>query len=294
MSNETDRLVSDAYNELANERTPEALNQEVLRLAAKAGRTRYSIARAWMRPVAWAATIGLSLVVVLELANTPGSDMAPLPQSAPLDPAVTPPQASAPFRDTMEKEVTLEPEDSEQRQDALAKRSRPYSPEAQQAEKAMMSDDTPVVSEDTARNEIAAQSTGLQNALEADDLDDLQDSMERARQQASQRTLTVTDAGQAEEPVAEESIDVAAAPRAKFASEQPATAARRAEAFTAGSSSLRAESEHLCPAEVRLSAEKWLECIQELEASLPLELVDREYESLRKGYPEFEHPAMDR
>ena len=56
----------------------------------------------------------------------------------------------------------------------------------------------------------------------------------------------------------------------------------------------RTEAEFLCPAEVRLTAEKWLQCIMELEETSPRELVDREYEEYRKSYPEFEHPAPDR
>ena len=76
MSNEQngpgiDPLVSDTYKELADETTPEALNREVLRRAARETRTRYAIARAWTRPMAWAATIGLSLVLVLQLADVP-------------------------------------------------------------------------------------------------------------------------------------------------------------------------------------------------------------------------------
>ena len=58
MSNERnhrseDRL-ADTYRALAKERAPDSLNEKVLRLAAGA-RTRYSRARTWMRPAAWAA-----------------------------------------------------------------------------------------------------------------------------------------------------------------------------------------------------------------------------------------------
>lgn len=66
-----DPLVSGIYKELAGERAPDHLDKQVLRMAAREGRTRYSLARAWTRPVAWAATIGLSLAVVLELSRLP-------------------------------------------------------------------------------------------------------------------------------------------------------------------------------------------------------------------------------
>jgi len=75
MSNEPENRVGDAhvsetYRTLARERVPEHLNARVLGSAAGKG-TRYARARAWMRPAAWAATIGLSLAFVLELSQLP-------------------------------------------------------------------------------------------------------------------------------------------------------------------------------------------------------------------------------
>ncbi len=66
-----DSRVADAYRSIADERAPEHLNERVMRMAAKANRTRYAAARAWMRPAAWAVTIGLSLAIVLELTQLP-------------------------------------------------------------------------------------------------------------------------------------------------------------------------------------------------------------------------------
>ncbi len=258
MSNETDRLVSDTYNELADEKTPEALNREVLRLAAKEGRTRYSIARGWMRPVAWAATIGLSLVVVLELAILPGTDMSPSPQSVPVD-AATQADAAEPQADRIKEEIVLESEAGEERKDSFAKRSRPYSPEEQRAEKVSIQGEPPVAS-------------GI------------------ARQRVSQTPLLSTDAEPAAEPMAGESVDEDA-----LQDVAPArSVALSVESFASGAASLSAESDYLCPPEARLSAEKWLQCIEELEADSPPERVEREYEEFRKRYPDFEHPAADK
>jgi len=61
--------VSEAYRRLATEETPADLDERVLAMAAREARTRYGLARAWMRPVAWAATIGLSLAFVLEMSQ---------------------------------------------------------------------------------------------------------------------------------------------------------------------------------------------------------------------------------
>ena len=77
MTNEQDRegrdeLVSATYRELDAPRTPDHLNQTILRMAAdkSTGKGSFLFA-AWMKPVAWAATIGLSLAIVLELSDVP-------------------------------------------------------------------------------------------------------------------------------------------------------------------------------------------------------------------------------
>ena len=74
--------VSDTYRDLASESTPAGLDQRILAMAAHETRSRYGLARAWIRPLAWAATIALSLGIVLELtwlAETPVSEVAPAP-----------------------------------------------------------------------------------------------------------------------------------------------------------------------------------------------------------------------
>ncbi len=59
--------VTRAYRDLATETTPAKLDDKILDMAAREARPRYGVARAWIRPVAWAATIGLSLIIVLEV-----------------------------------------------------------------------------------------------------------------------------------------------------------------------------------------------------------------------------------
>ena len=71
---ETDVLVSQAYRDLADERTPERLDRTILRAAAKEARPRYSRFIAWTRPMAWAATVMLSVALVLELTDTPSPE----------------------------------------------------------------------------------------------------------------------------------------------------------------------------------------------------------------------------
>jgi len=68
-ANDSDPRVSDVYRELATEKSPPELDATVLKMAAGDVRTRYGLARGWLRPVAWAATIGLSLAFVLEISQ---------------------------------------------------------------------------------------------------------------------------------------------------------------------------------------------------------------------------------
>lgn len=81
-TDQDNQRVSDAYRELAHESTPAGLDKHILAMAAHETRSRYGLARAWIRPLAWAATIALSLGIVLELtwlADAPVNDVAPAP-----------------------------------------------------------------------------------------------------------------------------------------------------------------------------------------------------------------------
>lgn len=79
MTREHDDIgLSETYRELATEKAPPELNRKVLATAARGGSTRYGLARAWIRPVAWAATIMLSVAVVLEV--TRQEDVTALPE----------------------------------------------------------------------------------------------------------------------------------------------------------------------------------------------------------------------
>ena len=68
-SNHNDPRVSEAYQGLATETTSPELDHKILAMAATKPRPRYGLARVWIRPVAWAATIGLSLAIVLEISQ---------------------------------------------------------------------------------------------------------------------------------------------------------------------------------------------------------------------------------
>lgn len=106
-----------AYRDLATESTPRELDDRVLRMAARGTRSRYGIARTWMRPVAWAATIGLCLAIVLEVMQVippapesgPAADSAAAPEQIPADevPERLEPE-SAKRQDTAEMTETID------------------------------------------------------------------------------------------------------------------------------------------------------------------------------------------
>ena len=73
-----DPRVSDVYREMATERTPEHLDQAVLREAASAARPRYWRLRLWTRPAAWAAIVLLSATLLLQVSQVqPPQDTVP-------------------------------------------------------------------------------------------------------------------------------------------------------------------------------------------------------------------------
>ncbi|MBT8099873.1 MAG: hypothetical protein KJO82_08990 [Gammaproteobacteria bacterium] len=84
MSNErtTDDDVSRTYRDIANERTPERLNDAILQQAAKAARPSYARSIRWTRPLAWAATITLCLALTLQFTRLPTPDSVVLPTPA--------------------------------------------------------------------------------------------------------------------------------------------------------------------------------------------------------------------
>ncbi len=98
----SNRELTQAYRDLAKETTPADLDDRILQMAARGTRSRYGIARAWVRPVAWAATIGLSLAIVLEVMQVipPASEPQPAtPDAAALE---RPEQTSAEREDAAE------------------------------------------------------------------------------------------------------------------------------------------------------------------------------------------------
>ncbi len=69
------------YLETSDERAPERLNRQVLRAATREAQASGSRIAGWTRPLAWAAMIGLTLGLLLDIAELP----QPAPGDVPLD-----------------------------------------------------------------------------------------------------------------------------------------------------------------------------------------------------------------
>lgn len=89
MSNErnthrdVDAAIAETYSEIADETTPEYLNKNILALAKAASKPpKASRMAVWMKPAAWAATLGLSLAIVLQVSQSPVSPAVPEISSA--------------------------------------------------------------------------------------------------------------------------------------------------------------------------------------------------------------------
>ena len=286
MSNEqngpgTDPLVSETYRALADEKTPEALNREVLRMAAKKGRTRFAIARAWTRPLAWAATIALSLTLVLQLTDTPQPASVPVGRPADQNAAETgaavregigvrdTPASLPASADRLEPGRDAAPEPS-----SVLKRSR--TDMQQQSAKVEVVNDSaaPIIEETTGAKDDTG--TGLASqALAPTDVREYAEETAREELVAEQDTGSdaVSRSRQMERRLVERPAAGVAAMTSMAVTDDAAT------------------DEFLCPPRMRESAEKWLECITSIEEEAPAELVEREYEALRTSYPEFERPA---
>jgi hypothetical protein len=88
MTTEKDnQRVSDAYREIASEATRPEIDERILKLAGSGLRSRYGLARAWVRPLAWAATIALSVALVLELTQQVDVPSAGVQQDVQAEPA---------------------------------------------------------------------------------------------------------------------------------------------------------------------------------------------------------------
>ncbi len=104
----SDPVVSDLYRETATDRAPASLNEAVLRNAAAHADKGYAHSMLWMRPLAYAATVVLSLAIVFQVVLPPkmDGDVAVESMSPPADAAEM--DSNADFVDAPAAQVTNE------------------------------------------------------------------------------------------------------------------------------------------------------------------------------------------
>ncbi|MBT8090825.1 MAG: hypothetical protein KJO01_11520 [Gammaproteobacteria bacterium] len=260
MSNErknrdSDRLVADTYRVVAQERVPEHLNKRMLRMAAREGRTPYSRARAWMRPAAWAATVGLSLAIVLELTRLP-----------PIEPDTV--SIAVPAQELADKNDDVAGQTTSAADSADRVSMDTFAPK-----------DMAVVSRAESRARAQSGPNQVPVAPQAD-VDGAPD------ESAAARGVRADEDVPASSVIAER--DTGERPsNGRRSAESLMAAPVSAAAPSAVAEQKAPESGVACRAELRESAESWIGCIRQLRDSGREELADREYEEFQRIFPNF-------
>ena len=261
---EEDRLVAEAYRELARERAPDRLNEKVLRLAAQAGRSRYGLARTWMRPAAWVATIGLSLAIVLELTR--------LPQIEPELAGVSSSDewAMAGARDNDEAAAVEQQNDAPAAEVDNSEAKRQFAPK----DMAVLRE-----AENRARLQAGPDQAGQAGAV-AKRLDVDVD--------VAVAVAVEDDIASADEVLVDEVLvdENRAAPSVEAFSASRSRAAKVEKSALAGRLS--------CPAEARETAEAWYACIKALRNEGAADVADTEYKEFERKFPDFVDLDADR
>ena len=266
-----DRLVADTYKALAQERVPHHLNKRMLRMAAREGRTPYSRARAWMRPAAWAATVGLSLAIVLELTRLPQIE----PESV---------------------NIGVREQELADKNDGAAEQTRPA---AESADRVTMDTFAPKDMAVVRKAESRARAQSGPNQVPVAPRADIEAPPDES---VAAKSVSADEEVRSSSVVAER--DTAGRPSVvQPSTEQPSTEqpsakqplaeGRRAAPVSAAASYAVAEmketleSSFACPIELRESAESWMACIRELRESGQDELADSEYDEFQRIFPNF-------
>lgn len=287
MSNERDHRsedrLADTYRALTEERAPDYLNEKVLRLAA-GNRTRYSRARAWMRPAAWAAVIGLSLAIVLDMTRLPqvepDSIGIPVPDSRKAGAQRR--EASDTVNDSSaaEAEGIVPPSATPIGQRTDANRMRPASPAADGPEGRSNEDFVPKDmtvlrdAEEMARAQAGSDQGPVLPDAELDEAAVNGDLKEKAETGVSAGQAVAIENVRADGGQAEDSA--AAASFATMATMEPPGSSR------------------YCTEAVREAPESWVACIRELEKNGQEAEARDEYEEFRRVFPDFDVQDADK
>ena len=293
MDDVSDPLVSQRYGEIASERVPADLDRAILRQARQNVGKQYSKSLTWLRPMAWAATIGLSLAIVIELSNVPmvTSDMYEADVDSP---------AEAPASVMLEEAEMSLPERQNAEQSATPARKESLQLE-QRARKSIDGEGRISLDNVSQFSKVKAPPAENMPALNVQSLSpaprvipaasELKDEIVAADQNRADADMAYQNAArEADSMVLEEIVVVNdAAPLAR--SQEPGTTASGVAARAATQSgAFAAAIDEPCDTQVQETPETWLECIDGLDEAGFGEIADVQREQLQEAFPDFELP----
>lgn len=264
-----DRVVSNRYKQLAVEKAPDRLDKNVMRMAAAAARTPYARMRTWIRPAAWAATICLSLAIVLQQTQLPETGLDAV-------------NASLPNQDAdIEKD-----RQGIKREDVAASTAPASSASGAKVKDTAQAEPLPAP---TGRNKSTASvaerpGDSTMDAFVPKDMGVLQEAEDRARAQAGPDRLPAKSRTELRATVAEDrAVDEIAA-----AEDSPAAS------FSMATTTKELATEQPCPARIRESADTWFVCIEALREDGADDLAQSEYEEFQRIFPDFVDSTDDK
>ena len=276
-----DPVVSETYRESATERAPASLNEAVLRNAAVHAKKGYSHSMLWIRPLAWAATVALSLAIVIDVVLPPGAE--------PERPAAS----QAPF-EASDVRANLPRADEDVDTDSM-------SADALEQAAATGEDDDPLkrlrdqeVREETKIEEFDAALGFADSTISLPEAEERQRLAEAAPQPVDAEAADSEAADQAHAyamaPPERESLETFAQARPEIVDEAASRAALRSGPPQVSALSTAVESSVCEPHELE-TAEKWAECVDRLvDAGRDAE-AETERQRLLEAFPDFEWPT---
>jgi len=264
---ETDPLVTRTYRETADEQTPEHLNRAILKEAEKAARPRYRRFTSWTRPMAWAATVMLSVALVLEVTKTPTPDSVMIDDSMGKFEIQEPDADSSTDAPSEALKESVSPATPPGRLSNTSNVAAPQSAIVQSTAKQAAPEPEKRRRGDVQQNRVADQELAAPAAsVEEFKLKDV-DLLRRAEDMAR-----LQDGENKEAPLASDS---AAAMSAEMAVQGAAAPSVRAV---------------ICDETVTASPETWFDCIIALEESGQTDEARLQRERLSKAFPDFDLP----
>ena len=285
---EIDPQVSEAYASLADEKTPPELDRVVIRKSTRAVQAdnRRGAFGAWSRPVAFMATVGLSLAIILELSDTsifsPPSDMShetgrPDSVQSAVEPAPD---------NTARTRTAAAAADDLRREKFMAKQSSGMAASNAAGDDAGVSAPVAAAAESLAPD--PAQAMRIQTGVAAPGT--------RQEEAAFEDSAAVRDALTTEIETAEKRFQKTGATadaRLETATTAPASELRFSQ-FQIKATGVTASSVRVtairCTGEQKSDVEEWWKCIDGLRQSGFAGTADLELNDLTEEFPEFEPP----